>query len=199
MAEVIADEIETAGYPRAMTCDSGEGVPPWLLWVVGRLGEATLVLRDASEDAAEVGNRGGAGAPAWVAFAEAHGWDCVDDFDDCHYFDVPVADWGLFGDAGVALIRLQAAEDRLDVSPDEEGAPVTAVVQAIESMLVEARAGRLRSVAAVGEVPQGSFHALAYGKYNSDVLIGLIERLKVRLVISSDYWHDDEDEELPSR
>ena len=197
MAEVIADEIETAGYPRAMACDSGDGLPPWLLWAVGRLGEATLVLRDASEDAAEVGNRGGAGAPAWVAFAEAHGWDCVDDFDDCHYFDVPVADWGLFGDAGAALIRREAAEDRSH--PDEEAVPVATVVQAIESMLVEARAGRLRSVAAVGEVPQGSFHALAYGKYNSDVLIGLIERLKVRLVISSDYWHDDEDEELPSR
>lgn len=58
-----------------------------------------------------------------------------------------------------------------------ESRPVAAVVEALEEALEEARAGRIRNVAIVGEAQSGNAYYTNFGLENNMLLLGHLSRL----------------------
>ena len=63
--------------------------------------------------------------------------------------------------------------------------PATPVVELLESLLADARAGKIQSAAIVYETENGkeSTYAYAWSECNAQQLVGEMERLKLRLLL----------------
>jgi len=70
--------------------------------------------------------------------------------------------------------------------------PVPEVVEALEEALEEARAGRLRDVAIVARVSSGHMNFSTWGLEDNVWLVGMLERVKHRLLADIERFHNGE-------
>jgi hypothetical protein len=68
-----------------------------------------------------------------------------------------------------------------------KGQPVPEVVEALELSLEDAKQGLIRNIAIVGEGSENNSLYTCFGVEDSMVLVGLLERVKIRILMDPDF------------